>query len=503
MLKKVLMGIVLTILLFVSFFPRSIEVLNGNPVFETDQGRDYMAAKSIVVDHKFTLIGAELGAGQAGLQFLFHGPGYFYLIALALVLFNGNPVGGVFFMLLFGLSAIAFSIYFTSKMFDKYAGILMGFLVALCPFFIGQSRLMENHFPSVVFIMLIFYLVYLFTKDKKTIYIFWATFISAAIYNFEFALSIPLTITLLMFVVIILRTKIIRKIPVILGALILGYLPMILFEGKHGFMGIKSVFTYLFSHHPTSSVSPGFGKHALDIFNLYVYSFTDSFAGHLLIPVAFVLPLFIALVSFVYYKEKSKIFKTYFIYIFLLYPLNFAIFLLLRNIVFLHYIIDLYVANLLLTVYALWSLYKQKYYWLSGIIFAYVLLLFGFGTINAYNVSKSDYFDYGGVHKLKAKIEAVDFIYNDAKGKPFGLFSFDPPVYTYQYDYAVWWQGTTKYHYLPTQNKNGVFYLLIEPDPSKPWTYKGWEQTIIKSGKVIFTKVMPNSGLIVEKRIAE
>ena len=41
---------------------RVVEVTNGNYVFGFDQGLDFMAARSIAVDHKLTLIGAEAGA---------------------------------------------------------------------------------------------------------------------------------------------------------------------------------------------------------------------------------------------------------------------------------------------------------------------------------------------------------------------------------------------------------------------------------------------------------
>jgi hypothetical protein len=45
-----------------------------------------------------------------------------------------------------------------------------------------------------------------------------------------------------------------------------------------------------------------------------------------------------------------------------------------------------------------------------------------------------------------------------------------------------------------------VFYLLIEPDGAKPWSYKGWEETVVKTGTVVWQKTLP-SGFIVEKRM--
>jgi hypothetical protein len=40
----------------------------------------------------------------------------------------------------------------------------------------------------------------------------------------------------------------------------------------------------------------------------------------------------------------------------------------------------------------------------------------------------------------------------------------------------------------------------MEPDPSKPWSYNGWLETVIVNGDVIKTVNLP-SGLIIQKRI--
>ena len=130
---------------------------------------------------------------------------------------------------------------------------------------------------------------------------------------------------------------------------------------------------------------------------------------------------------------------------------------------------------------------------------AVFLVGFVFQTIRFY---QTDYFDYGGRHKIKGKLEALDYIYKDARGEQFGVLVFTPPVYTYDYDYLFWWYGTKKYSYVPYNEKRGTFYLLIDPDNQKPWSYKGWQETVIKTGKVIKTTTLPKSGFIVEKRKA-
>lgn len=499
--------LIIAFLILVSLFPRSVETINGNPVFGIDQGRDYMAAKSIVVDHKFTLIGAELGAGQAGLSYLFHGPGYFYLLTIPFIVFNGNPAGGVVLMLLFGLSAIGFGVYFISKFLGLKEGLLMGFLLALSPYLVGQSRLIENHFPAPLFILLVFYFIWRLNKDSKQSnkFLFLTALTCASIYNLETAIAIPMSITLLIYCVFIFKFKTLNKLPYIFSGFLIALLPEILFESRHGFMAIRSVINYLLSHPSTHDRSANFAIHSKDIFNLVSFTFSDAFPKNLLLPLNllnFAFIIFILFAIFVTIKEKDKVKKKFTFYLLLLFPVNFLVFLLLRNIVFEHYITDLLLAILVMFVYTLSWLYKNNYKNTAYVISAYVFILILAASLNIYKVSKSDLKDYGGVHKLKGKLDAVEFIYKDAGKNPFGLFVFSPPVYTYPYAYLVWWYGQRKYGYTPYSRKDGTFYLLIEPDSAKIWTYKGWEQTIIKSGKIVFTKTL-KSGLIVEKRVAD
>jgi len=137
------------------------------------------------------------------------------------------------------------------------------------------------------------------------------------------------------------------------------------------------------------------------------------------------------------------------------------------------------------------------------IVFAFLFIFFAFIFMQkSFGVIQYDLKDYGGDAKIRGKQDAFDYIYKDARGQQFGLFVFSPPVYTYPYDYLASWYGKSKYGYLPTTSKKGLFYLLIEVDGSKPWSYVGWEQTVIKEGEVVSFKKLP-SGLIIEKRFGK
>ena len=152
-----------------------------------------------------------------------------------------------------------------------------------------------------------------------------------------------------------------------------------------------------------------------------------------------------------------------------------------------------YILPIGLILSKLWNFSSGK---LTIAIFILSIVPFLFNRINHL------YFKYpidNNYAKMRAIKSGVDYIYKDARGKEFGLLVFAPPVYTPNYDYVIWWYGGNIYSYVPHQEKKGIFYLLMEPDPNKPSSYKGWMETVVKTGKTI-KQVKLRSGLIVEKR---
>lgn len=495
-LSSSLLILVVTLIVLLALFPRSIEALNKNPIFGFDQGRDYLAVKNIVVNHKLVLIGEELGAGSAGVTGVFQGPFYYYSLAIPFILFKGDPVGGVYLMLFFGLVSILASFYLVKNLFGRETGLFAALLVAISPQLIAQSRFIWNPNPPTLFVFLSFYFTYLFTKHQKPLHIFLAAFFAGFIYNFEFAIALPLSAAVTLYAVYLFRKKIIL-IAYLFPGFICAYLPIALFEARHGFMGTKGLIFYIF-HHKASSGGYSF---LIDHLTYFIYNFKDSFPVNNFV---FAIVFFIALISLtIYYLrlEKQKAVKQFVSFLLLLIPVNFFVFSFLRNTVWTYYLTDLTIAYIIFFSYVMQGLYKTK----KNIIFAsatlLVFILVVFGAINSIKTSLYDYSDYGGVAKIKGKVAAIDYVYKDAKTKQFGLLVFSPPVYTYPYDYIAWWYGEKKYNYIPYQQKKGTFYLLIEPDSSKPWSYKGWLETVIKSGRIVWTRTLP-SGFIIQKRVS-
>lgn len=497
-LSKILFVLLFVLLALLYLFPRFVDVLNQNPLFTFDQGREYLAARSIVQDHKLILIGTELGAGSAGINGIFHGPIYYYFLTIPFVLFGGNPAGSTVLIFAFNLACFVFLYYFVKKMFGFWPAVASAFLFAISPIFISQARFLWSPNPPGVFILASFYFTYLFYK-KNNWYTFLAAFFAAFVYNFEMAIAIPLSIVLFLYSIFYFRNRLVSYFYLILGFFV-GFLPMFLFEARHDFMGARGIISYLFVKKiSTSSTGQNF---LADHFNAIIYNLNNTFGIEgMTTGVYFTLPTLLLLGLVIYYlkREKDKNIRNLICYFIAVIVTTFAVFLNLKNALYTYYLTDLSLICLFMFSYVLYAANRNKNVKIVLLLVLFVAYMAVKAIPAQLQTSLYDYKDYGGTAKLKGKIDALDYIYKDANGKPFSLLVFTPPVYTYPYDYVINWYGKSKYGYVPSQNKEGTLYLLMEKDPEKPWSYEGWLETVIKVGDVRFTKTLP-SGFIVQKR---
>lgn len=487
--------ILLALILLLGIYLRSIEILNKNPIFGFDQGRDYLAVRKMITEKKPTLIGPEVGAGFAGLRGIFHGPYYWYSLIAPFLLFQGDPYGGLVLMFIFGVVSLVLVFFLTREILGEKAALLITFLFSLCPPISSQSRFVWNSHPSTFFILIAFWFSFKIEKNPLK-YFFLATFFAGLIYGFELAISVPLIITLFLYVFFILKIRNFKiYLSGILGVL-LAHLPFLTFEIRHGFMAIRSVSQLIFSFF--------LGKTSIDsarLFADHLVSFWHNFKNTFVLGGAW--PFLLMVVMFVITHElirrKNSFFKKPFVKFLLLLPLvSFIVFMFLNNIVWGHYLIHLHFVYIFLFVgYLTQSKRLKVKLFLTGF-----LLLMIPGLFKEINRAYRDYSDFGGTAKIKGKIEALDYIYQDAQEEKFNVLVFTPPVYDYAYRYLLAWYGEKKYGYVPGNKKEGLFYLWIEPDPSKLSSHKGWLETVIKTGEVLKEEKLRN-GFIIQKRYVE
>lgn len=490
--------IVVALLLFcilLGIVSRSVEVINKNYIWGFDHGRDYFLTKEIAVDHNLRLIGTPLGAGSAGFQGVFHGPGYYYFLAIPFLIYDGDPYGGVVLMFVFGIASLAMGFILGKKLFGISGGLVLATLIAISPPLISQSRSIWNSHPSTLFILLSLYFTHAMFLEKKNSHIFLASFFAAFVYNFEFAVAVPMCVSLLIYSIYYFRANFKRYLYLAAGFLV-GLIPMIIFEIRHGFSAITGMISYVFSSNKATH-DLTFIENAIDHLNSFLYGFINTFPSQNIFTAQSLSIVLGVILLFVLRGEKGRI-KSLIHFMLLSIIVTFLIFLMLRNAVYFYYLLHLTVFYIVIMTYVVMMLYKMR-----SLLSAFLLFIFCFFLLVSIPkylaMINYDLYDYGGDAKIRGKTDAIDFIYKDANGEEFGLLVFTPPVYTYPYDYLVEWYGKNRYNYIPHKEKKGNFYLLMEVDPSKPWSRNGWLETVIKTGDIVYEKKL-DSGLIVQKR---
>lgn len=488
------------ITLAIAVLLRGQEVFSNNYLFLIDQGRDMMKVKEIIYDHHPTLIGPYTSLGG-----VFQGPFYYYLISIPAFIFKGDPLGPLVLMLLISVSAMFIAFFWTNKFFGYKTALITFILFAVSPEAIAASTYTWNPHPMWFLITAFAFMLYEIAGGKKKYHLFlWA--MVGLMFHFEMALGVFFLAATLIYMFVFQRKKAINK-YFLAGLVIFGLflLPQIMFDLRHDFLMSKSIIP-LFSGSDQGLIVKGESTSYLKLLENHKGAFINNFNSAFAVSgslKSFLPILFIISVFFFSFSKKTKILSR-------------------KEHLFITALAEITAIIIILTFFYPFPI---RYWFLTGFQSLYILVagillskLFNYGwgkvvltiiflSFSGFIIGKLNtlYFnppDEGGTAKIKGKKEAIDYIYKDADGRPFGLLVFTPPVNTDAYDYLIWWYGNNKYNYLPYREKKGTFYLLIEIDSSKPWSYKGWLETVIKSGKVIETKTLP-SGFVVQKRIEE
>lgn len=476
---------------------RVVETANGNYVFGFDQGLDFMAARSIAIDHKFTLIGSEAGAGFAGLPGIFHGPGYRYILAALLFVSSGNPYGAIVALDIISIAALWFIYWFVKKIFGSHVANIALILAAVSLPLSAQARMIWAPNFSALIALPFLYAVWL--SGKKTLSaVFLTSLFAALLYHFELPMAVPAMLMTVVYFGFILKIRNIKSWGAVCAGFLAGLSPMILFESRHGWGVVKGILSYGSRvTAPVSSAPFSWPAELVGDTNALLTTIRESF----LFPLPWMRMIFpwVLLCSAIWYahREKKQEIKKYVYGLLLLIAAHFFVFFPYRGPVYSHYL------TLLYFVYPVLASYVAIRAW-SGRVTRWIL--YGIGIFLVAGVLMqipktitADYRDYGGTAKIRGKIDAINSIYEHAAGTGFNLLVFSPPVYTYPYDYILRWYASKRYGYIPGTEKIGTVYLLIEPDPEKPWSYNGWLETVVKRGDVVASWKLP-SGFIVEKR---
>lgn len=483
--------LLLGLILLLAFFLRGLEVITGNYLFLFDHGQYFIEVRDRILARKIPLIGTK-----TPVQGIFQGPGWYWLLTAVSLIGKGDPYYGMVLILILSLATIVVAFLVAKYFWGEKAGLMTAFLFAVAPISIKTTRHMWPPYPLLL--VMVFYIFFLWqVLKKKKSYSFWLGVLTGLTFHFEFAFGVSLLpATVLLF--LLYRSRLSWSAVVLaFTGLLISFLPQIIFDLRHDFIQTQGMISFINGRTQDMGVPP---PRSLAI-RQHLFMFAGALRESIALPETatsrwWLLFLFFSLLGIVFVnaqkkeKETIKALVVILLSVFLMYafyPYD----------LWEWYLLGLGAVYLFLLGLILTKLLKHRY--LKFLVF---IFLFGVSLYTLRDLKEKYYprpkIDYNFAF-VKAKKGAIDLIYQDAAGQPFGVFVYAPPIYDYPYEYLFWWYGQKKYGYLPNKSKERIFYLIIEPDPERPWGPKGWLETVIKEGRVIFDITLP-SGLRLQKR---
>lgn len=238
--------------------------------FLGDEGRDVLVAYNILHGH-FTLLGPTASIGG-----FYFGPIYYYFMAPFLLLFNYNPVGPAIMVGIIGTITVWLVYKLGSLLFNKPVGVIAAVLYAIAPVIISYSRSSWNPNPLPFFSILVLYFLYNGLKEEKNKFLLFAGIclgIAIELHFISFVLGFIVFVYVLFFELYFRKLSLkkhifilIKKYAIIFAGFILGWLPYLGFEVRHGFVNTRSFFAFIFHSGKISGENANFFANVSSVF---------------------------------------------------------------------------------------------------------------------------------------------------------------------------------------------------------------------------------------------
>ncbi|MFH0979685.1 MAG: hypothetical protein V1803_01925 [Candidatus Roizmanbacteria bacterium] len=447
-------------------FLSSWYVLNGDLIFHTDMGRDFLLLDELY-HKKLVLIGPR--ADWTG---LFHGPLWLYFNLPAYLIGHGNPivVGWYWIFLLIIFAAIYY--FIVKKMFDKNTSILY------IPLFLSSMIAYTNNFYNPIGALflspLLYYLTFQYSKTKKLIFMLLDLLIVGLIFQFQIAVGGPLLILLTVFFIFqIIKEK---KYFHLLGLFTI-FIPLstfILFDIRHNFMQFNGLINHLTGKEKFYSID-FLGKllnridtmtvSGLGFFNGQYWVF-NIIAGYILV----------LTIYYVFSNKKSEFWTQYGLFLYLY--LGFYFLSMIHNgLVLMHYFLPLIPLPILIFV----SSYKylnRKFFFASYFFIIIFNLFIGIKMVQSSN-------QYIGKDRTSWKflLSVAKTVYENSNENNIGVYLFAPDMYGYSQKYAMLYgQSLFPEKKMSFSKKRKETFLVYETTPvNRPdLNGSGWKTLLVK-----------------------
>ena len=451
----------LFILVVVGFLLR-IYNINSDLLFHTDQGLHSTAIWNIWHEKNISLLGHP-----SDVDGLNHSPVYYWLMIPSYFISGGNPAVASTFQILLEAISIPFLYLAIKRIFDKNTALTTIIIYTFSYGLISYSRWLVNVTPILAFSNLLIYFISLQPNRNKinNSHLFITSLLVGFITQFNAAIGIFLIPFLFWFY---LKGISIKRVFLIITAILLPALPLIIFQFRHDFVTLKAILTFI------SSTNQGLGfPFKMTINNLQILlKQTNS-----LIIYPFI---WISSILFVFSLAKLKEIKHYKIVIaYLFIPFIFLSFFQRGAISF--FFTSMYSIILAILSFGLTKLRKRLF--IISLVAILVINIYHLERI--YRPTNADIpIGNANLITIQDRKNIIDWAYQKAEGKKFSIWFYTIPYFQEDvWNYILNWYALPKYGYLPEKtggftpndlNNSVLFFNIYEPDLNQKNRQNSW-----------------------------
>lgn len=459
-MKKVFYAGALCIIGILFVYYRLPSLLSHYVAYTYDQGRDFIAGANIILLHKIPFIGPTTGVNG-----LFHGSWWYYLLAIPYILFRGAPIGFYWFNFIIQFAFFIVLIIFLKKEYGVLVSLLFGLFIAIAPYFNFMSLFVGNNsmvLPSLLIFLICNY--YLFKNKKISPILLFITGFSLALTG-EFELSFGIFLIPLYFIALLLfrslRTTFLQKKGLFfLFGLMSGFLPRILFELKNSFSQTKVLLSFLIHPKLYNNPAPYISRvsERWILFKQYYFEmFSERYFAYVFL-ISIIVIAIITVISVI--RKKTKIQPVFFFYTYLLGGLFFLA-TLYKDFFWKNYYEGIHYIFLFIFISLIGQYVQKKYILIKRSIL--LSLLFGFYALGIVS-ARNTYIYKPPFDGLQVHESVVNYINkNQDQHQEYCLRIYTPSVIPHTYNYL----------FLANKMKpssewvNGACWFIIEADSFK------------------------------------
>ena len=250
-MKKILRKEFLLLALFVGLFIflRSV-YFTDHLNFSADQGEQSTDILQYYNQHKIPLIGNPINSTVYEGHYIYQGPGYYYMLFPFLFLTNFEPIASSYLFMIF-CAFMLIPLYFGMKMLtNTRAAILMTIIYSFAPYYVDYTRFHWNPNYQLALLPLLILLMGLYKKNKSSKTFLLMSVLLGVLFQFHYQfILIIIAIGIYYFVIKKISPKLLIH---FFGGLILGVLPLIIFDLKHEFYNINTLILLLTNYDDVS-----------------------------------------------------------------------------------------------------------------------------------------------------------------------------------------------------------------------------------------------------------